>query len=200
MDLATMRNIVRRDLHDEDAGNYRWTNDEIDRHIAHAVKDLSHAVPLEQSIILQTTPGSREIDVSSVDERVNIEAVEYPTGNFPQAFQRFTVWDNKLTLTGKHLPDGSDIKIYYGRLHTLSTQTSTISPIHEDIIATGAIGYAAVEMAMHTINKVNTGGTGTTTDLESWGNKKLAEFRMALKKADKRNRVRVKNLYPCVEE
>jgi hypothetical protein len=32
-----------------------------------------------------------------------------------------------------------------------------------------------------------------------WG-PKLAEFRMALKKADKRNRVRVKNLYPCVEE
>ena len=41
MNLADMRTIVRRDLHDEEASNYRWTNDELDRHIAHAVKDFS---------------------------------------------------------------------------------------------------------------------------------------------------------------
>jgi len=33
MNLSDMRTIVRRDLKDEDAGNYRWTNDELDRHI-----------------------------------------------------------------------------------------------------------------------------------------------------------------------
>ena len=33
MNLSEMRTIVRRDLHDEDAGNYRWTDDELDRHI-----------------------------------------------------------------------------------------------------------------------------------------------------------------------
>jgi len=31
MNLMDMRAIVRRDLHDEDANNYRWTNDELDR-------------------------------------------------------------------------------------------------------------------------------------------------------------------------
>ena len=36
MNLSDMRAIVRRDLHDENSGSYRWTNDEIDRHIAHA--------------------------------------------------------------------------------------------------------------------------------------------------------------------
>ncbi len=34
MNLTEMRTIVRRDLHDEDAANYCWTNDELDRHIA----------------------------------------------------------------------------------------------------------------------------------------------------------------------
>jgi len=29
MNLTDMRTIVRRDLHDEDASNYRWTNDEL---------------------------------------------------------------------------------------------------------------------------------------------------------------------------
>ena len=48
MTLSEMRTIVRRDLHDEDASNYRWTDDELDRHIAHAVKDFSEALPLEQ--------------------------------------------------------------------------------------------------------------------------------------------------------
>ncbi|UCH43497.1 MAG: hypothetical protein JSW16_02845 [Dehalococcoidales bacterium] len=47
MNLTDMRTIVRRDLHDEDAENYRWSNDELDRHIAHAVRDFSEAVPHE---------------------------------------------------------------------------------------------------------------------------------------------------------
>ena len=36
MNLTDMKTIVRRDLHDEDDTNYRWTDDELDRHIAHA--------------------------------------------------------------------------------------------------------------------------------------------------------------------
>ena len=44
MDLSTMRTMVRRDLKDEDTP-YRWSNDELDRHIAHAVKDFSEAPP-----------------------------------------------------------------------------------------------------------------------------------------------------------
>ena len=48
MKLVDMRTLVRRDLHDEDVNNFRWTNDELDRHIGHAVKDYSEAVPFEQ--------------------------------------------------------------------------------------------------------------------------------------------------------
>ena len=31
MNLSEMRTLVRRDLHDEDSNNYRWSNDELDR-------------------------------------------------------------------------------------------------------------------------------------------------------------------------
>jgi len=41
MNLTEMRAIVRRDLHDEDSGSYRWTDDEIVRYVADAVEDLS---------------------------------------------------------------------------------------------------------------------------------------------------------------
>jgi hypothetical protein len=60
MNLNDMRGIVRRDLHDEDANNYRWTNDELDRHITHAVKDYSEAIPYEQKAVKTTTIGSRD--------------------------------------------------------------------------------------------------------------------------------------------
>ena len=45
MNLTEMRNIVRRDLHDEDSDNYRWTDDELNRHIAHTVKEFSEYMP-----------------------------------------------------------------------------------------------------------------------------------------------------------
>ena len=47
MNLTEMRAIVRRDLHDEDDANYLWSNNELDRHISHAVQEFSQALPLE---------------------------------------------------------------------------------------------------------------------------------------------------------
>jgi len=100
MNLVDMRTIVRRDLRDEDANNYRWTNDELDRHIGHAVKDYSGAVPYEQKAIKPTVSGSREIDISALSDRIMIEAVEYPIGNFPRRYQRFSLWGDIITLLG----------------------------------------------------------------------------------------------------
>jgi hypothetical protein len=149
MNLSDMRAIVRRDLHDEDANNYRWTNDELDRHIAHAVKDYSEAVPYEQKTTKATTAGSREIDIATLSDRIMVEAVEYPVGNFPRRYQRFALWGDILTLLGDEVPDGSNAYIYYGKLHTLGTSSSTIIARHEDLIAAGACGYAAVEWAVY---------------------------------------------------
>lgn len=119
MDLSDMRTIVRRDLHDEDTENYRWTDDEIDRHIAHALIEFSRALPLEDTATIATTDGSREIDISDLSDRVMIEAVEYPVGSFPPSYQRFSLWGDTLTILSDELPDGSDAKVYYGKLHTL---------------------------------------------------------------------------------
>ena len=119
MNLVDMRAIVRRDLHDEDANNYRWTNDELDRHITHAAKDYSESVPYEEKAIKATTSGLREIDIASLSDRIMIEAVEYPIGNFPRRYQRFALWGDIITLLGDETPDGSNACIYYGKLHIL---------------------------------------------------------------------------------
>jgi len=195
MNLTEMRAIVRRDLHDEDSENYRWTNDELDRHIAHAVRDFSEAIPYEQKGTKATSSGSRDVDISSITDRIAVEAVEYPVSRFPKRYQRFALWGDIITLLGDEVPDGSNAYIYYGKLHTLDGETSTIPARHEDLIATGACGYAAVEWAVYAINRVNVGGIPTPQELLTWGNEKLGFFKSELKRLGRRNRIRVRTLY-----
>ena len=195
MNLTDMRAIVRRDLHDEDDANYRWSNDELDRHIAHAVKELSEAIPYEQKATKATTSGSREIDISTLTDRIMVQAAEYPVDEFPKRYQRFTLWGDTVTLLGDEVPDGSNAYIYYGKLHTLDASTSTIPTNLEDLVATGAEGYAAVEWAVYAVNRVNVGGTMTPGEFLAWGNERLQFFREELKRLGRRNRVRIRQLY-----
>ncbi len=195
MNLTEMRTIVRRDLHDEDAANYRWTDDELDRHIAHAVKDFSEYLPCEQRATKATTSGSRELDISTITDRIMVEAVEYPVAQFPRRYQPFALWGDTLTILGDEVPDGSNACIYYGKLHTLDATGSTIPTHREELIATGAEGYAAVEWATYAINRINVGGTTTSRDFLAWGNEKLKFFTSELKRLGRRNRVRLRSLY-----
>ena len=195
MDISTMRAIVRRDLKDEAPANYRWSNDELDRHIAHAVKEFSEAVPLPAKATMPTTPSSRVIDISSLTDRVMVESVEYPVDRFPPCYQKFALWGHALTLFSDEVPDGSNCNIYYGILHTLDAQGSTIPTKHEDLIAIGAEGYAAVEWASYAINRVSAGGTTTPGEFLAWGNERLKQFRSELKRLGRRNRVRIRQLY-----
>ena len=195
MNLTEMRTLVRRDLHDEDTANYRWTNDEIDRHIARALKEFSEAVADEQKVTKATTSGSREIDISTVTGRVMLEAVEYPVDKFPRRYQRFALWGDTITLLGDDVPDGSNAYIYYGKLHTLDATTSTIPAVYEDLVAAGAGGYAATEWAVYAVNRVNAGGAKSPGDFLDWGRERLSYFRSELKRLGRRSRVRMRTLY-----
>lgn len=195
MNLSEMRTLVRRDLRDEDSNNYRWTNDEIDRHIAHSVKDFSEAIPYEQKATKATTSGSREIDIATITGRIMVEAIEYPVDKFPKRYQRFSLWGDILTILGDEVPDGSNAYIYYGMLHTLDADGSTIPAMYEDLVASGATGYAAVEWAVYAVNRVNVGGNPTPEELLNWGREKLVFFRAELRRLGKRNKVRVRSLY-----
>ncbi len=195
MNLTEMRAIVRRDLHDEDDTNYRWTDEELDRHITHAVKDFSEAVPYEQKAVIATTSGSREIDISALTDRIMIEAVEYPVAQFPRKYRRYSLWADILTLLGDEVPDGSNANINYGKLHTIDVEGSNIPTKHEDLVASGAGGYAAVEWAVYAINRVNVGGLMIPNEFLTWGKEKLRYFKTELKRLGRRNRVRVRSLY-----
>jgi len=195
MNLSDMRAIVRRDIHDENSSNYRWTNDELDRHINHAVRDFSEAIPYEQKATKATTSGSREISIATITDRIMVEAVEYPVDKFPRRYQHFSLWADILTLIGDAVPDGSNAYIYYGKLHSLGTSTSTIPSIYEDLIAAGAAGYAAVEWAIYAVNRVNISGLPTPDGFLTWGRERLNHFRQELKRLGRKNQIRSRSLY-----
>ncbi len=195
MTLNEIRALVRRDLHDEDVTNYRWNDDEIDRHILHAVKDVSEAIPSEQTAVIPTASGSRELDISGIADRISIRAVEYPVNRFPKHYRRFSIWKDKLTIIDGETPTGGDACIYYEKTHTLDSSSSTI-PVHlEEPVICGACGYAAIEWAAYSVNRVNIGGSDTPTDFLRWGKVKIDYFRSELKRMASKNRLRVNRLY-----
>ena len=196
MDLPTMRTRVRRDLHDEDAQNYRWTDDELDRHIQRAVDEVSVASSREMKSTLTTTASSRDLSLASLTSLVSVEAVEYPTGLYPPSYVRFSVWVGTLTLLVDSLPSGGeDVYVYHGTMHTLDATTSTLAAHLEDLVATGAGAYAALEWSSFATNRINVGGEEVWRQYLIWGQDRMAAFLHRLAQLGRKNAVRVRSLY-----
>jgi hypothetical protein len=196
VNLSEMRTRVRRDLHDEDPANQRWTDDELDRHIERAVRELSLAIPLEAKATLVTSEGSRDISLASLNDLVAVEAVEYPVDKYPPSYIPFSLWAGTLTiLVDATPPGGQSVNVYYGEMHTLDATTSTIPPHSEELVATGAAAYAALEWASFATNRINVGGQDVWRQYLTWGQERLAVFSRALAKHSRRNAVRVRRLY-----
>ena len=196
MNLSEMRTRVRRDLHDEDGANYRWTDSELDRHIDRAVRELSLAAPREAKATLTTTAESRDLSLSSLTDLVTVEAAEYPVDKYPHSYVPFSLWAGTLTILVDEVPlSAQPVNVYYGRLHTLDLSTSTVPPQLEEVVATGAAAYAALEWASFATNRINAGGDDVWRQYLTWGQERLAVFAGALAKHGRRNAVRARRLY-----
>jgi hypothetical protein len=171
MNLTLMRANVRRDLKDEDSGNYRWTDDELDRAIARALSKFSEYCPQEMKATLATVDGDEELDISSLTSRISIDTVEYPEGQSA----KFSVYQDTLFFTETQ-GDGENCIIYYSAMHILDAGNSSIPTRHEDLVALGAAGIAALSMAEYSTNRANYGGANTDMDYMSWGTQRYQEF------------------------
>ena len=192
--LTTVTADLRIELKDTDASNYRWTDAELARHIERAVDQFSRANPREMKSTKATTASSREIDISSgYDDLIRIHAVEYPVDKFPRQFQRFSYYNQLITLAGDVVPDGSNSYIYWGKVHTLSGSTNTIQEHHLPVVITGAAGFAALAWAAYAVNRVNVGGEGTPKDWLRWGQGRIRDFRHSLRGLN--SKVRASSLY-----
>ncbi|MBI4236375.1 MAG: hypothetical protein HY688_03350 [Chloroflexi bacterium] len=194
--LADIRTRVRKELHDEDATAYRWTDTVLDRHIARALGELALAAPREMVASPTTTAGSRDVSLASLASRVVVEAVEYPTGRYPPSLVPFSLWGDTLTLLVDTVPAGGEaLKVYYGALHTLDATTSTLPAALEETLVTGAAAYAALEWANYAVNRINVGGEEVWRQYLAWGQERLADFQGQLARTGRRAALRLRQLY-----
>lgn len=198
--LATIRSAVRKDLHDEDATAYRWTDAVLQRHIERALLEYSHVSPLEQKSTLQTSAGSRDISISSLTPRLRVVAVEWPVGEYPPVYVPFTLWGDTLTLDVASAPSAlEDVNVLWHKAHAINGSV-TFPASHDDIIATGAAAYAALEWASFATNRVNVGGDNVWGKYMDFANVRLAEFQRMLRDLlPAANRLRTGRFYAPAE-
>ncbi len=193
MNLSDMRARVRQDLRDPSGD--RWDDDTLDRHIDRAVRECSLAAPLEASAVLVST-GTRDLALAPLAARVTIEAVEWPAGQYPPAYVAFSIWGDTLTVeTASPPPSGDDVVVRYGALHTLENDGTTLPERLQDLVATGAAAYAAIEWSAYAVDRLNTGGDDTWRHFHTWGQDRLAAFAKGLAKHGRERRLRSRRLY-----
>ncbi|MCL4534384.1 MAG: hypothetical protein M1370_04400 [Bacteroidetes bacterium] len=182
MDLTTMRSHLRVDLHDEDPTGYRWTDATLNRHIDRAVKEYGRAWPLTANVSIAAT-SSRRYDLSAQAGYLWCERAEYPVDDDPPGFLPFREESVGAVylLAGEPPVAGENIKFWYVRAHTLDVAGSTIPQEHEELVALGAAGYAAVELANYAMGHLNTSGD-TPQWYRAWGEARLREFRAELER------------------
>ena len=199
--IDDLRTRLRIELHDEDSGAYRWEDEVLDRHLLRAVKNLSFNWPREQKTTLSASAGSRDLSLSSLTDLVRVYAVEYPVGRYPASFVQHSVFAGTLTLLAEQAPGGvEDVDVYWGAVHTLDESTSTVPAVAEDIVLTGAAGFAAVELATFATNRANLGGPETMRQYMDWGERLLRRFHESLRELGDRARVRQSSLYTAADE
>lgn len=192
MPTSTMvlRTRLRIDLAEPTAE--RWTDDDLDRHIEHAVRDINRVAPREMVATDLTIPdpATREVDISSLTDRIAVVAVQYPVDGEPRRLRHFEVWGDTLTLLTDTMPvAGASVLVYYTAAHTVTEEESTL-PVHlEDVALTGAAGYAALEYAAYAMNRVTVGDGRTPEQFLAFGRDRLMQFRQDLT-ALKRERLR----------
>jgi len=194
--IAAIRANVRKDLHDEDSANYRWTDAVLDRHITRAVLEYSLHAPLEQRTTLTTTAGSRDLSLTTLTNLIAVEAVEWPVGEFPPRRVGFQIWGTTLTMDVPGAPNGAEnVYVFWTKAHTLDASSSTIPPPHDDLIAAGAAGYAALDWTSFASNRINTGGDDTWGRYKAFADERLAYFARELRRLGRNNTVRQRRMY-----
>lgn len=191
--LSDIRDRIRIDLHDESGA--RWNDDALDRHVARALSDIDHAIPREASVTLETTAGSRELDMSAIEGLIEVEAVEYPAGRYPPEYVPFSQWDQGLTLQGERLPAGDNARVFYTARHDLDDVGTTLPAHLEDVLATGAAAYAILERGPASVDVLTTGGPSVSRDFEAMGRAWMTAFRELLHHHSRARRVRRQRLY-----
>ena len=193
IDAARAR--LRVDLDDLDPTAYRWTDAELERHINHALNRMSWEMPRELSSTLTTTAGSRDVSLVALEPRIRVSRVEYPSGNYPPTYVRFSLWGDRLTLLVDNPPTVEDLVVYWLAAHVLDQSRSSLDGPLIDVLLDGAAAYAASQMASYVTERVSSGGPGADRDYAAFSTRKMRAFDQALRHHGTHASLRTSMLY-----
>ncbi|GAJ03271.1 unnamed protein product, partial [marine sediment metagenome] len=147
--LSAIRGTVRQMLKDEfsETTEQDFASDEIDIHIGEVVAEISERSPYVVKETLKTTDGSRELVISSIEDLLEIEKLEYPVGSDPRDYRNLIEIDSETieidtTLTPS--ADDEDVYVYCRKLHQLTEESSTLTPQLERLLIAGTVPLVAL--------------------------------------------------------
>ncbi|MBA7648641.1 hypothetical protein ES703_56429 [subsurface metagenome] len=198
--LSAIRAIVRQMLSDEfvEGSEQDFEDDEIDLHIGEVVAEISERRPYVVKETLKTTEGSRELPISSIEDLLEIEKLEYPTGSDPRDYRNFIEIDaDTIEIDTTLTPSADeDVYLYCRKLHQLTESASTLNPQLKRVLIDGSVAKVAlswinqlrsqVKEAIAKISDINTAignMTSATTGIEM-AIKDLVEGRKLINKVN----------------
>lgn len=144
--LSAIRAICRQFLRDEfqTSGEIDFQNDELDLHIQEILVEISQRKPYEVKETIVST-GSKEIDISDIENLLEVEKAEYPTGNDPPDYRDVSVFGDTLRINIDATPTlGENIYLYCHKVHQLTEIASTLSADLEKVLVEGVVAKAAL--------------------------------------------------------
>lgn len=182
--LAGYENNARNDLKDLDATNYLWTTAELDRHIAHAVNDVSRIAPqllaVTQTVVANGQGFTYRQQVSPLPSAyLYTIRVEYPIDNNPPAYLSF--WEEIPGGGSLYLPVGDpptvgdSIKFWVAEAHAVTSVASSIPTEIEELVSLGVVAYAAQAASRYAQNRLNA-SYWTPRGIQGFATERMAEY------------------------
>ncbi|MCJ7736046.1 MAG: hypothetical protein MUQ10_01855 [Anaerolineae bacterium] len=191
--LTTLRDRLEHTL--QDAGNAKWTTNQLDEAIRQALAAYSEHLPHRAVTSLLLVAAGRELDISTITYRT-IERVwwDYDSAapDHPPHWRDFETWPGDILYVND--PDqpasGDTVRIWYTADHTLTdldAATATTLPTrHESILVQGASGFAAAARRITLLEQVNL-NEWAPRNLREWAELQLTTFYNAIEEIAARN-------------
>ena len=160
--LATLRDEIEKDL--KDSANASFSADEIDRAVALALRTFNSVEPGQTIGTISAVDDQHEYALSSLTGLLTITRIIYPYDDsdpdYPMVEVTPDIFAGKLIMPAHlSMDDSYKIRVFYTKAHTIngleSETTTTIDDSDRDLLALGAIAYAAKMYARYSVNRIN---------------------------------------------
>ena len=148
--LSAIRAIVRQCLRDEylPGQEYAFEDDEIDIHIALCLEEISERRPYEVKETLTTTTGSKELDISTIEDLLELDPgheIEYPVGKDPPDYHNASRFGDTVRMEVDRVPGaGESVYLYCHKVHQLTESQSTLNLELEKVLVEGVVAKVAL--------------------------------------------------------